>query len=168
MPSPDALLLPNLITYCRIIAIPLFIGLLLAGYALPSALLFLAIALTDALDGYLARKLGQESNLGKFLDPIADKVLVLSALIALVERGAVSSVPVILILARDLVVSGIRLNAAREGRVISARMWGKTKTVFQMLAVLMLILDLPFAAWALWLAVILTLVSGVDYIVRKQ
>ena len=168
MTSPDAFLVPNLITYCRILAIPLFLFLLLSCHPVFAAVVFLVIALSDAVDGFVARRLGQITDLGKFLDPIADKILALSALVALVEMRSIGSLPVILIIIRDLLVSAVRLRAAKEGRVISASPWGKIKTVMQMAAILMLILDLPYAAAMLWLAVLLTLLSGVDYVVRKQ
>jgi len=165
--SPDAYLLPNLITIGRILLIPLFLYFLLTIQPVFAAVLFLLLALTDALDGFLARKLGQISDLGKFLDPIADKVLVISALIGLVEIRFIPALPVILIVARDFIVSAVRLSAAKEGQVIAASPLGKIKTVLQVLAVFMLILNLPYAGPVLWFAVLLTLISGVDYLVRR-
>lgn len=168
MALPDVYLLPNLVTLFRIALIPLFVFLLLSAQPVLAAFVFLFLALTDAVDGFLARWLKQTSDLGKFLDPIADKILVISALICLIEIRLVSSLPVILIIARDFVVSAVRLTAAGEGRVIAAGPWGKLKTISQMVAVFMLILKLPYAIEVLWLSVLLTLISGVDYIVRKQ
>ena len=165
--SPDAYLLPNLITIGRILLIPLFLYFLLTIQPVFAAVLFLLLSLTDTLDGFLARKFGLESDLGKFLDPIADKILVISALIGLLEIRFIPAIPVILIVARDLIVSAVRLSAAKEGHVIAASPWGKAKTVLQVLAVFMLILNLPYAVPVLWFAVLLTLVSGVDYLVRR-
>ena len=138
MISPDICLAPNLITLGRILLIPFFLYLLLSGQPFWAAVLFLVLALSDAFDGYLARKLGQGSDLGKLLDPIADKI-----------------------------VSVLRQKEAAHGNIVAARMAGKIKTVVQDLAILMLILDLPYGIPVLWLAVILSLISGVDYIVRK-
>jgi len=168
MASPDVYLLPNLVTLFRIALIPLFVFLLLYNQPILAAVVFLALALTDAVDGFLARWLKQTSDLGKFLDPIADKILVISALICLIEIRQALALPVMIIVARDLVVSAVRLSAAGEGRVIAASPWGKLKTISQMAAVFMLILKLPYAVEILWLSVLLTLISGVDYIVRKQ
>jgi len=159
--------LPNLITLSRILAVPLFLLLLYFADPVWAAVLFLLIAATDLIDGMIARRLNQTSDLGKFLDPLADKILVISALIGLMEVHNLPALPVILIVARDFAVSALRLKAAKEGRVISAGPWGKLKTVLQILAVLMLILNLPYALAVLWLAVILTLISGVDYFVRR-
>jgi len=165
--SPDAYLLPNLITIGRILLIPLFLYFLLTIQPVFAAVLFLLLSLTDTLDGFLARKFGLESDLGKFLDPIADKILVISALIGLLEIRFIPAIPVILIVARDLIVSAVRLSAAKEGLVIAASPWGKAKTVLQVLAIFMLILNLPYAVPVLWFSVLLTLVSGVDYLVRR-
>lgn len=128
--------------------------------------MFLVLSLTDALDGYLARRLKLTSDLGKLIDPIADKILVISALIGLVELRSVSSIPVMIFVARDFAVSAFRMSKAKEGRIIGAGPLGKLKTVVQIIAILMLILGVPFGVLALWLAVILSLVSGADYIVR--
>jgi len=167
MASPEIYLLPNLVTLFRIAAIPLFVFLLLSAQPVLAALVFLLLTLTDAIDGLLARWLNQTSDLGKFLDPIADKILVISALICLIELRLVPALPVIIIIARDFVISAVRLSAAKEGRIIAASPWGKVKTISQIIAVLMLILNLPYAMAVLWFAVLLTLISGVDYIVRK-
>lgn len=133
-----------------------------------AAVFFLILALTDAIDGILARSLGQTTDLGKFLDPIADKILVISALIGLIEIRHIPSIPVIIIITRDFVVSAIRLEAAKKGKVVAASYLGKIKTVSQVIAALFLILDWPFAMLILWVSVLLTLISGVDYIAGKQ
>lgn len=150
--------LPNLITLGRILALPLFLALLYFTPPVWAAVCFLLLALTDAVDGILARALGEVTDLGKFLDPLADKVIVISALIALVELRNIPALPVILIVARDLIVS--------VGRTTGASLWGKIKTVVQVVAVLMLIMNWPFSLMVLWFAVFLTLISGVDYFVR--
>ncbi len=132
-----------------------------------AAVFFLILALTDTIDGILARALGQTTDLGKFLDPIADKILVISALVGLIEIRHISSIPVIIIIIRDFVVSAIRLESAKKGKVISASYLGKVKTVSQIIAVLFLILNWPFAMLILWVSVLLTLISGVDYVAGK-
>jgi len=167
MISPATLSLPNLVTLSRILAIPLFLILLFFGNPWAAALFFLLIAATDALDGWLARRLSQTSDLGKLLDPLADKILIISALIALIEVRGIPAFPVILIVGRDLTVSLVRLNAAQAGEIIGASFWGKIKTTSQVLAVWMLILSWPYALTVLWVAVILALLSGVDYLVRR-
>ncbi|MBI5699216.1 CDP-diacylglycerol--glycerol-3-phosphate 3-phosphatidyltransferase [Candidatus Saganbacteria bacterium] len=149
--------LPNLITLGRILALPLFLALLYFAPPVWAAGCFLVLALSDAADGILARYLGEVTDLGKILDPLADKVIVVSALIALIDLRNVPALPVIIIVARDLLVSA--------GRTSGAGIWGKIKTVFQIVAVLMLILNWPYAILVLWFAVFLSLISGVDYFV---
>jgi len=156
----------NAVTFGRIALIPLFVIVLLDKRPLWAAGLFLILALSDALDGILARYLKQTSDLGAYLDPLADKILVICALLGLIQLGLAPAVPVMLIVAREFAVSGFRILAAKEGRLMAASNFGKWKTVSQILAVLMLILNLPYALWVLWLAVLLTILSGVDYYVR--
>jgi CDP-diacylglycerol--glycerol-3-phosphate 3-phosphatidyltransferase len=150
-------------------------------------LVFLIASFTDYLDGYLARKLNLITDFGKFLDPIADKLLVLTALIMLVEYGIIPGWIPIIVIARELVVSGIRMIAAGEGNVIAASMLGKIKTVSQMLAISLAFIDQnPFLAFAytklntynlilniftfitLMVSVIATLWSGIDYFVKSK
>lgn len=150
--------LPNLVTLGRILALPLFLALLYFAPPIWAAVCFLLLALSDAVDGILARRLGQVTELGKFLDPLADKIIVVSALIALIDLRGVPALPVIIIVARDLLVSA--------GRKTGASVWGKIKTVFLIIAVMMLILNWPYALGVLWFAVFLSLISGVDYLVR--
>jgi CDP-diacylglycerol--glycerol-3-phosphate 3-phosphatidyltransferase len=136
--------------------------------------LFLVIALSDALDGMLARRLNQVSSLGKFLDPLADKILVIAVLIVLVEQKIIPALPVIIIVARDLTVSLFRGMAAGPGKpggqaagkglVIAANRLGKIKTVLEMLATIMLLLALPLAQEALWLAAVLSVLSGLQIV----
>lgn len=155
--------LANQVTLLRIAFIPLIIGLLLLGLNGLAAIFFLLLSFSDALDGYLARRLRQVSDLGKFLDPLADKVLVITVLIALVGLGKAESLPVIIITARELLVQGLRINAAANKQIIAATPLAKWKTVIQIIAILMLILNLPYADWALWAAVILSLISATKY-----
>lgn len=156
--------LPNLISLLRIALIPLLVFFLLRNFFGLAAGLFLLLALSDAVDGFLARYLKQTSELGKFLDPLADKILVVTALIALVSLKLADSVAVMIITARELSVSGIRIEAARLGKIIAATDLAKWKTISQIVAVLMLTLNLPYANLVLWLAVILSVGSGIEYL----
>ncbi|MFN7250767.1 MAG: CDP-diacylglycerol--glycerol-3-phosphate 3-phosphatidyltransferase [Anaerobacillus sp.] len=183
--------IPNKITISRIILIPLFMFFLLAplnfgdllivGHELPwahllGALLFILAASTDWLDGYYARKYNLVTNFGKFIDPLADKLLMTAALIALVQLGLLYAWIAIIIISREFAVTGIRLVAAADGQVIAASNLGKWKTVFQIIAVsaLMLhnlpfaIIGFPFATITVWIATILTIVSGWDYFVKNK
>ncbi|KAF0134957.1 MAG: CDP-diacylglycerol--glycerol-3-phosphate 3-phosphatidyltransferase [Candidatus Saganbacteria bacterium] len=167
MSSPDGCTVPNLITFGRILLTPLFLYFLLTFQPIYSSLIFLILALSDALDGFLARQLKETSDLGKFLDPIADKILVISALIGLVEMRYIPALPVIIIIARDFFVQALRMNSAREGHIIAAGHLGKLKTIVQVIAVFMCILQLPNAMPVLWFSVIISLISGVEYFVRR-
>ncbi|HSS93313.1 MAG TPA: CDP-diacylglycerol--glycerol-3-phosphate 3-phosphatidyltransferase [Candidatus Dormibacteraeota bacterium] len=167
--------LPNLLTLSRLAAIPVLMALLLVsfpGHDQVAAALFIVASLTDTLDGQIARRRALVSDLGKFLDPLADKLLVLSVLIVLVQEGLVAAWVVVVIFSRELLITILRSVAASQGRVIAAAPLGKTKTVTQMAAVTLLILQRPYpelgpiAAIAVAVAVIFTIVSGVDYLVR--
>ncbi len=124
------------------------------------------------LDGKIARKYNLITDFGKFMDPLADKLLVCSALIALIELGRIPAWMVIVIIAREFTISGFRLVAADKGVVIAASYWGKFKTVFQMVAVCLLIVDIPvlyvLTQIILWIAVILTIVSLIDYLIKNK
>jgi CDP-diacylglycerol---glycerol-3-phosphate 3-phosphatidyltransferase len=136
--------LPNVLTLARILLIPVFVVLFVtptAARSLAAAVVFLIAALTDLLDGYLARRCGQVTKLGRLLDPIADKLLVLSALIVLVQVDRVSALIAILIIAREVAVTGIRAIAATEGIIISAETTGKYKMALQVIAIVLLILE---------------------------
>ena len=160
--------LPTWITVSRLLGVPLLLyslhhpTLVMRWLALA---IFLLAAGTDWLDGYLARKLNQVTDLGKFLDPLVDKLLVLAPLLALVELGQVPAWGVFLILARELTVAGWRVN---QTAIAGANLWGKAKTVLQIVAIALLIAPLP-PSWELpalitfWLAVALTLLSGAIY-----
>lgn len=167
--------LPNQLTLGRVVAVPFFIVIYLMGYETIAAILFILASATDALDGYLARRDNLVTNFGKIMDPLADKVLVVSALVLLVESGQVAGWMLIVILAREFAVAGLRTVAAADGKVIAAGTTGKIKTVLQMLAVPLLLLDnwpfsyfnFPMDQILLWGCVIMTVVSGVEYIVKN-
>ncbi len=132
--------LPNRLTIARICIVPAFLIAMLAQdyiglHYLWALILFLAASYTDHLDGKLARKNGQVTNFGKFMDPLADKILVMSALVCFVQFGLADSWVVIVILAREFLVTGLRMIAAENGRVIAANKWGKAKTVSQIIAI---------------------------------
>jgi len=168
--------LANKITLIRIVLIPLFIVLLLNDLYFLSANVFVIASLTDALDGYIARKYNMITNMGKLMDPLADKLLVTSALICLVEKGDIASWLVIIIISREFLVSLLRSIAASEGTVIAASKWGKMKTIFQMVAIISILyknypfelINFPFSTIAIYIATVLTLISGVDYILKNK
>lgn len=182
---------PNKITISRVIMIPVFMIFLLvpmdlgrlhfAGAVLPmshliAGVLFIIASTTDWIDGYYARKYHLITNLGKFLDPLADKLLVTAALVSLVELGMAPAWMVIIILAREFAVTGLRLVAAAEGDVIAASQLAKWKTTTQIIAIAALLLhniffafiSFPFAYLCLWLAVIMTIISGWDYFAKNK
>ena len=167
--------LPNKMTLLRIILIPVFMVVLYWGF--PGATwvalaIFIIASLTDMLDGKIARKYHLVTNFGKFMDPLADKLLVCSALICLIELGQIPAWVVIIIISREFIISGFRLVASDNGVVIAASYWGKFKTVFQMTAVILLILNLEplklVADIVLWIAVALTVISLADYIYKNH
>lgn len=168
--------LPNKLTMFRVILIPFFIVFLLVPITPVdkwiALTIFIVASLTDLLDGHIARKYHLVTNFGKFMDPLADKLLVCSALICLIELDRIPSWMVIIIIAREFVISGFRLIASDNGVVIAASYWGKFKTTFQMIAVCLMIADI--AALSLvtsivtWIAVILTVVSLVDYLIKNK
>lgn len=168
--------LPNKLTMFRVILIPFFIVFLLVPITPYDKWIALAIfiiaSLTDLLDGKIARKYHLVTNFGKFMDPLADKLLVCSALICLIELGKIPSWMVILIIAREFVISGFRLIASDNGVVIAASYFGKFKTTFQMIAVCLMIADLAalklLTDIVLWIAVVLTVVSLIDYLVKNK
>ena len=139
--------LPNKLTVLRVLLIPFFVWAALGdpvpGYSKYIAvLIFIVASLTDLLDGKIARKYGLVTNFGKFMDPLADKLLVCAALICLVSCGMLSAWMVIVIISREFIISGFRLVASDNGVVIAANYWGKFKTTFQMLMIIVLLLDL--------------------------
>ncbi len=165
--------LPNKLTLGRVILVPVFVFLYMTDRTLAALTVFLAASFTDYLDGYLARKHKLITNFGKIMDPLADKILVYSAFCCMVENGTIPSWMLIVILAREFAVSGMRTVAASEGIVIAAGTTGKIKTVLQMIAVPLLILNEPewiaaAAAVFLWASVIMTVVSGAEYIWKNR
>lgn len=167
--------LPNSLTLSRLAAIPVLMILLIArfqGHDQIAAALFVVFSLTDTLDGQIARRRGMVSDLGKFLDPLADKLFVLSVLIVLVQEGLVAAWIVVVIFSRELLITILRSVGATQGQVIAAAPMGKTKTMTQMAAVVLLILQrpypplVPFADLAVAVAIIFTIGSGVDYMWR--
>jgi CDP-diacylglycerol--glycerol-3-phosphate 3-phosphatidyltransferase len=167
--------LPNTLTVSRLLAIPVLMALLVVHFPRHdqlAAALFVVASLTDLLDGNLARRRGQVTELGKFLDPLADKLFILSVLIVLVQEGELAAWVVVVIFGRELLITVLRSLSASQGRVIAATPFGKTKTVLQVAAVLLLILRRPYppldlpANVAVALAVIFTVASGLDYLWR--
>ena len=168
--------LPNKLTTLRMLLVPVFIVLYLMDYRIAALVVFVTASFTDYLDGYLARKHNLITDYGKIMDPLADKLLVTSALVCMVQTAVVPAWMVIVILAREFAITGLRAVAAGEGRVIAAAWSGKIKTVTQMIAVIFLILDnwpfrmigFPFATIMLWIAVIMTIYSGCEYIYKNR
>lgn len=140
-----------------------------------AAFLFFVAASTDGLDGYIARKRKQVTRFGKFLDPIADKLLVAAALIALVERNELSSWVAVIIIGREFMITGLRLVAASDGIVIAASKWGKIKTVTQIVAILAVLMKyyvhmlfgFPLERYLMFIAIVVTIYSAYDYIVKN-
>lgn len=161
--------LPNMLTTLRIVMIPLYLIFQMIGSGraeVIAAIIFVAASFTDFLDGYLARKNNLVTNYGKIMDPLADKLLVLTALIALAVQNKLAIWVVIIILARELGITSLRAVASSEGIVIAAGPWGKLKTVTQMVAIVLLILGWPFGTALIYLAVVLTILSAADYVMK--
>ncbi len=169
--------LPNKLTVLRVLMIPFFVVFalmeLVPGYdKYIAVLIFVVASLTDLLDGKIARKYNLVTNFGKFMDPLADKLLVCSALICLIELRQLPAWMVIMIISREFIISGFRLVASDNGIVIAASYWGKFKTTFQMIAVILLIVNLPALTFitnlCVWAALVLTVVSLVDYLFKNH
>ncbi|MDY6038134.1 MAG: CDP-diacylglycerol--glycerol-3-phosphate 3-phosphatidyltransferase [Eubacterium sp.] len=172
--------LPNKLTIARVIAVPFFIWAFMIEYYLTAFIIFILASLTDMLDGKIARKYNLVTNFGKIMDPLADKILVYSAFCLLIATGAVPAWMLIIILAREFTVSGMRMVAASEGIVIAAGLTGKIKTVLQMIAVPLLLLTYTisdsyyfniFSCAAnifLWASLIMTVWSGIEYVVKNR
>ena len=187
--------LANKLTVIRIFLVPIFL-IFIAVHGIPygtfiATFIFILASLTDKLDGYIARSRNQITNFGKFMDPLADKLLVTSALISLVELQMVPSWAAIVIIAREFAVSGLRTIAASEGKVIAASWWGKIKTVIQIIAIVLLLLQFNITtssyltnlvesssvwnwffmnvpSWMLNISVVITLISGWDYFRKNK
>ena len=172
--------LANKLTMLRIFLVPIFL-VFMAVKDIPygkelATIIFILASLTDKLDGYIARSRNQITNFGKFMDPLADKLLVTAALVSLVELHIVPSWVAMIIIAREFAVSGLRTIAASEGKVIAASYWGKVKTVIQIVAIITALLNLSYVHPILNIltnilmgaAVIITIISGVDYFVKNK
>ena len=168
--------LPNKLTTGRMCAIPFFIVAYLLGYNIIATIIFIIAAATDALDGHIARSRGLVTNFGKIMDPLADKMLVISAFVCMVQTGVVPGWMVIVVLAREFAITGLRTVAAAEGIVIAAGTTGKIKTITQMIAVPLLLLEnwpfngigIPVDQIFLWVSVVMTIISGVEYIIKNK
>ena len=164
---------PNTLTIIRMILIIPFVILLLNGADIPAVVIFIIASFTDMLDGKIARKYNLVTNFGKFMDPLADKLLVCSALICLVEMERLAAWIVIIIIAREFIISGFRLVASDNGIVIAASYWGKFKTVFQMIMVVVLMLNIQTSVFQMlgtilvWISLALTIISLADYVVKN-
>lgn len=183
--------LPNKLTTLRVILVPFFVAALLLPEYFPNnelfggnavvwqylaLVIFIAASVTDALDGHIARKYNLITNFGKFMDPLADKLLVCSAMICLIDLKMIPSWIVVIIIAREFIISGFRLVASDNGVVIAASYWGKFKTVSQMLMIIVMI-AMPKGDTGIWymagqilmyISLVLTIVSLVDYIVKNS
>ena len=164
----------NKVTMVRLVMIPIFV---IAFYFYGTsyniaAILFMVASLTDALDGHLARSRNLITNFGKFVDPLVDKVLTMAAFIVLVEANVIPAWAVIIIISRELIITGFRTLAADMGITIAASMWGKAKTTSQMISLVLLLLHNDvlnnFGIYVFYLAVVLTVISGLDYIMKNK
>ena len=171
--------LPNKLTLFRVVLIPFFVFFLLAPYFEEygnyiAVAIFIVASITDFLDGKIARKYNLVTNFGKFMDPLADKLLVCSALICLIQLELIPAWVVIIIIAREFIISGFRLIASDNGVVIAASYWGKFKTAFQMLTVIVLILNIPNKVFIIlgtvliYVSLALTVISLIDYIAKNK
>ncbi len=161
----------NRLTLFRLLLVPVFTFAVLLdvpGGSYIGAVVFAIASITDGLDGYLARTRQEVTKFGKLMDPIADKLLITAALLCLVQLHQISAWAALLIIGREFAVSGLRMIAASEGEIISASKWGKAKTVCQIIAVLALLLQLPWANHFLWFTVVVTVISGVAYFLQAQ
>ena len=170
--------LPNKITIFRVFMIPLFVVLMMLqripGNEFYALAVYAIACISDAVDGHIARKYNLITDFGKFMDPVADKLLVCSALVCFVEQGLMPAWVALIIIARELIIDGFRLVAASKGIVIAASIWGKAKTVVQMIACFVLILNVDFLVFyileqvLIYSSLILTIVSLVDYIYKNR
>ena len=165
----------NKLTIFRIVLVPVFVVCLMVNFPfndITAAVIFVIASLTDLLDGYLARSRNEITDFGKFADPLADKILVISALVCFVEMGTIPGWTVILVLAREFVVSGLRMSAASQNVVIAADKFGKIKTVVQMVAVVLLTIeafDILYIPQILYyVSVVLTVLSGISYVAKHK
>lgn len=174
--------LPNKLTILRVVMVPFFLAFFLidrSGFQLIALGIFILASATDWLDGYLARKNNQVTTFGKFMDPLADKMLTTAAFLGFLYYGYMNPWALMIILAREFMVSGVRMAAADKGHVIAASMWGKFKTVAQMVTIIIsvILIALPLLpegmthmviALLIWVSTVLTLISGVDYLLKNR
>ena len=172
--------LPNKLTMFRVILIPFFVFFMLTDYfpweygKIIALVIFVVASLTDMLDGKIERKYNLVTNFGKFMDPLADKLLVCSAMICLIEKQKLAAWIVVIIISREFIISGFRLIASDNGVVIAASYWGKFKTTFQMIMIIVLILDINNTIFNIlgivltYVALALTVISLIDYIVKNK
>ena len=172
--------LPNKLTVMRVILIPFFVAALLYDNGssqtmrIVANVIFIVASLTDLFDGKIARKYNLVTNFGKFMDPLADKLLVCSALICLIQLGQLPAWVVIIIISREFIISGFRLVAADNGIVIAASYWGKFKTASQMVTVILLVLNIQNTVFTvlgtvfIYISLVLTVVSLIDYIAKNK
>lgn len=171
--------LANQLTLLRVILVPGFMYFLLLGTDIGRFIalgIFIVASITDFLDGYIARKYNMITKIGKFMDPLADKLLVTAALICFVQMGEISAWVVVIILSREFIVSIFRAVAAADGIVIAASMWGKYKTVSQIIMIILILINnypfslinIPMDVIFVWIATFMTVISGVDYIVKNK
>lgn len=173
--------LANKITIFRVVLVPVFMALMMidtTACRVAALIVFIIASLSDAADGYIARNYNQITNFGKFADPLADKMLTTAAFLVLIHYDRMSVWALMIVLAREFMVSGVRLVAAADGRVIAASLWGKLKTVSQMVAIIAaIILLLPMfpeisariiTDILVWLSVAFTTISGIDYLVKNK
>ena len=173
---------PNKLTILRVVLVPVFLAFMTAipknaAYITAALAVFVIASVTDTLDGYLARKNGLITNFGKFMDPLADKVLTTAAYLGLLGMGRASVWAVMLILTREYMVSGVRLVAAGNGTVIAASVWGKLKTVFQMVSIIAAFLlmypvcpeetGILITQILVWISATITVISGIDYLMKN-
>jgi CDP-diacylglycerol--glycerol-3-phosphate 3-phosphatidyltransferase len=172
---------PNAITLARIALIPVFLTYMHQEWRVVALVIFCVAAATDFIDGYLARKMGQVSNFGKIMDPLADKLLVLAALVSFAAEGKMAVWVVVTVLAREFLINALRIVAAKEGSVLAAGFSGKTKTVVQMTCVITvlsldagvkvfpsLVSPITLTLIASWLIAAVTVWSGLDYLIRHR
>lgn len=170
--------LPNKLTMARVIMIPVFLVVLLSEFVPQpinryiAVIIFMLASYTDYLDGHIARKYNLVTNFGKFMDPLADKLLVAAALISMVELGDIAAWIVIIIISREFIITGFRLIAVEANVVIAASWWGKTKTVSQMAMIIVVLSGIGgignlFGQILIYASAMLTIISGVDYIVKN-
>ena len=171
----------NKLTLLRVVLVPVFMAFLLmngTAWQLAALAVFVIASLTDMLDGQIARRCNQITTFGKFADPLADKMLTTAAFLVFMQKGIINSWAVMIILAREFMVAGVRLAAVSEGKVIAASFWGKFKTVSQMAAIIIaiLVLNIPAVPQSaavivtnifVWISVVLTVISGADYLVKN-